>query len=345
MHILRAILFDVDGTLLDTEDLHRQCFNRAFRHFQLDWHWNPAHYAELLAISGGRERLYWFGRGLKSRFANEGEYERFIAVLHQEKGRMYRETLAQGELPLRPGVLRLILEAEQAGLPVAIATCTSSANVQALLTPHLGSEWRKRFSAIATADEVDQKKPAPAVYRHLVQQLNLPPNACVAIEDTVNGLKAATGAGVATVVTVNRYTAHRRFDGAALVVDHLGEPWRPCHTLSGPPTRMVDLDTLDTLLAAQAEAASAHRADPSPRAPPAPQPAAEPRSLAPRRDLPGPALIAHPTALVARPIERSGERSGEPSNSPAAPGGDETGIGPMALLGGPPPRRAVAGAR
>lgn len=246
MQTLQAIIFDVDGTIADTEELHRQAFNRTFVDYGLDWDWTRARYAELLCISGGRERMYAYARALGAEFTPPTELERFSIELHRHKTALYRELLATGRLGLRPGVRRLIDEARAAGVRLALATSTARGNVTQLLNPLWPADWQNWFDAIVTADEVAEKKPSNAVYREALRLLDLPADRCVAIEDTVNGLRAARAAGLKTIVTTHYFTELHAFPGASLVVDHLGEPNLPCRVTTSRvgPVSCVDLGVL-----------------------------------------------------------------------------------------------------
>lgn len=253
---LEALIFDVDGTLADTErDGHRPAFNAAFAELGLDWDWSVDRYGELLAVTGGKERiLHYIGQDRPvfrppPAFA---DLPAMVAELHRRKTGHYLELLATGAIPPRPGVLRLLREARAAGLRLAIATTTTPENVTALLAampePGLG-DW---FEVIAAGDVVPHKKPAPDIFELALARLQLPPSACVVIEDSDNGVAAAMAAGLdALVVTVSTYTAGQDFGAAPLVVDKLGEPDQPPRVFAGDlgPSRCVDLAALAALRA------------------------------------------------------------------------------------------------
>lgn len=248
---LRGLLFDVDGTLADTErDGHRVAFNRAFARAGLEWHWDVPTYGKLLEVSGGKERLRHFIDRECADFRPPGGLDAFIAELHASKTECFRDLVAGGSIPLRPGVQRLLRQARRAGLRLGIATTTTEANVRALLDSTLGPEGWGWFDVIAAGDVVPAKKPAPDIYRLALRELRLESRQCIAIEDSDNGLAAATAAGLLTVVTVNGYTRHQEFPGAALVVDQLGEPESGFRVLAGDPagSTFVDLAVLDRLL-------------------------------------------------------------------------------------------------
>ncbi|MEQ8235062.1 MAG: HAD-IA family hydrolase [Gammaproteobacteria bacterium] len=250
MNRLQAIIFDVDGTLADTEEVHRLAFNHVFAEFGLDWNWTPELYEELLAISGGRERITAYGRDLRGRFAGPAEFDDFVRTVHRAKTRKYAAMLTEGEVPLRPGIRRLIDEARAAGLVLAIATSSALTNAETLLDNNLPPGWRDWFSAVETCDSVVNKKPSPAVYNAVLARLDIDLDAIVALEDTRNGLLAASAAGLTTVVTTHRFTRGHDFTGAALVVDGAGEPDAPFTVAAGDAhgRRWVDLPLLDALL-------------------------------------------------------------------------------------------------
>jgi len=245
-HELQALLLDVDGTLADTEDIHRLAFNAAFAQAGLDWDWDQALYSELLAVTGGKERIRYFLDRERPDFNLPDDANAFIAELHASKTRFYVDALASGSVPLRPGVERLLNEARAAGLRLAIATTTTPANVIALLEHSFSVPVTDWFEVIADAGVAPVKKPAPDVYEHALDKMQLSPAACIAIEDSHNGLLSAKAAGVDTLITVNSYTERQDFDGALAVLDHLGEPDMPCTLLAGrrAPDRMVDVEYL-----------------------------------------------------------------------------------------------------
>lgn len=199
---LSALIFDVDGTLAETEETHRQAFNQAFAEYGLPWVWDRALYGRLLAVAGGRERLRAFiGTG----------HDDLIAALHQRKTEIYTATVAGGGVALRPGIAALIAEAQAAGLRLAIATTTTRANVLALLGEPAWCE------VMACGDDAPVKKPDPQVYRLVLARLGLPAAACLAIEDSGNGVQAARAAAIPVVVTRSAYAAADDVSGALAV--------------------------------------------------------------------------------------------------------------------------------
>lgn len=249
---LQAVLLDVDGTLADTEEVHRQAFNAAFAEAGLDWEWDRTLYHALLAVTGGKERIRYFLQRERPDFQLPPDGDAFIAALHRSKTAHYVDALSGGRVPLRPGVERLLREIRAAGLRLAIVTTTTPDNITALLEHSFSEAAHDWFEVIAAGSVVPKKKPAPDIYHYALEKLDLPPQACIAIEDSLNGLQSALGAGVVTLVTVNHYTAEQDFTGAALVLDQLGEPDLPCRVLAGGPAPdgLVDCAFLRRLHAA-----------------------------------------------------------------------------------------------
>jgi len=231
---LQAILFDVDGTLADTErDGHRLAFNAAFREAGLSWDWDVKLYGELLTITGGKERIRHYMQKYHPAELNKSGLDAWIAGLHQAKTQHFVDLLERGAIPLRPGVARLINELRAAGIRIAIATTTTPENVTALLKTTLGEDSPGWFEVIGAGDMVPLKKPAPDIYNWVMGQLRLSPQHCLAVEDSDNGLKSALAAGLSTVVTVSGYTRTHNFTGAVAVLTDMGEPEHPFSVLAG----------------------------------------------------------------------------------------------------------------
>jgi HAD superfamily hydrolase (TIGR01509 family) len=242
---MQALIFDVDGTLADTETAHLQAYNAAFAEVGLDWFWDEALYTRLLKVAGGKERLrhYWHVADLEE--ADGIRVNDVIDEVHAIKTRHYAACVRDGGLPLRPGIARLIAEAQAAALPVAIATTTTPANLDALLDAPFGPGWRHRFAAICDAGTTHVKKPSPDVYLEVLRRLGLKGSDCLAFEDSANGLRAARAAGVPTVVTPTAFTSQDDFDGALAVLPHLGEPHAPIpSSVPHEQAGWVDLATL-----------------------------------------------------------------------------------------------------
>jgi HAD superfamily hydrolase (TIGR01509 family) len=227
----QALIFDVDGTLAETEEAHRRAFNETFGDFGLDWHWSRAVYADLLKITGGKERIRHFIAHYRP---DDAERVRdIVGQLHQEKTARYVRNMGGGGVRLRPGVERLIREAAAAGMRLAIATTTSLPNVKILLDEALGAGGTGLFEVIAAGDMVAAKKPAPDVYLLALERLGLPADACLAIEDSYNGVMSARRAGITTLATTSDYTRLEDLRYAFGVLSDLGEPDAPFLHFSG----------------------------------------------------------------------------------------------------------------
>lgn len=222
-HLLKSLIFDVDGTLADTESAHRAAFNQAFVAVGKDWVWDEPLYTRLLGISGGKERILHYWREVQPDLRDIGGagVRDTVARIHELKTAAYERVVQEGAVLLRPGVLRLIEAAHQEGLQLAIATTTSPVNIAALLRSAIGPDWGQYFLVIEDASTAPNKKPHPQVYRQTLKRLQLAASACLAFEDSSNGLRAAASAGLATIVTPNRFTSHHDFSGALRVLPDL----------------------------------------------------------------------------------------------------------------------------
>lgn len=220
---LKAIIFDVDGTLADTEDGHRKSFNKAFAENGLDWNWDVPLYDKLLKVTGGKERIKYYVSDFRADFKKPDNFDDFVKHLHKVKTAHYTAMLREGAIPLRPGIKQLIQEAHKAGIKLAIATTTTTENVTALLEVGLGKDWEKYFDANGCGDIVPHKKPAPDIYNWVLNELKLAPQDCIALEDSYNGLRSALAAGIKTYVTTNPYTLRQDFAGAAGIFDDLSD--------------------------------------------------------------------------------------------------------------------------
>ncbi|MBX9894767.1 MAG: HAD family hydrolase [Nitrosomonas sp.] len=248
---LQAVLFDVDGTLADTEqDGHRIAFNAAFKQYDLDWNWDVDLYGDLLQVTGGKERIRHYIEKYAPALLDKNDLAEWIAGLHKTKTKYFESLMEAGNIPLRPGVARLIRELRHEKIKLAIATTTTMENVTALLKSTLGEESIGWFDIIGAGDIVPSKKPAPDIYHWVLTQLSLPAHQCIAIEDSENGLKSALAASLPTLITVSGYTRSQNFSGATTVVSDLGEPTRPFELISGsnPENGWVNYQVLNKLV-------------------------------------------------------------------------------------------------
>jgi HAD superfamily hydrolase (TIGR01509 family) len=222
-----ALIFDVDGTLADTEEVHRQAFNLAFGACRLDWFWDAPLYGDLLRVTGGKERIASFIERLKLPATERRCLSDLIPEIHRAKTRLYRELVEVGQIKARAGVRRLLLEAREAGMRVAIASTTSPENIEPLVTAGLGPQAMKWFDTIATGDVVANKKPAPDIYNVALKTLGVPAARAIAVEDSAIGVESAKAAGLFTVATPNIWTQAQDFTAADLLLRSLGDPDEP----------------------------------------------------------------------------------------------------------------------
>lgn len=239
---IRAVVFDVDGTLAETEELHRQSFNEAFAEHGLQWSWDRRLYTELLATTGGRERI--------TAYANMKEQRVDARALHGRKTELYNLKIKAGSVTLRPGVVNLIEHARQARLALAIGTTTSRKSAVSLLEVTLGSQAPSLFASFRTGEDVHAKKPDSEVYRLVLSDLGLDGSQCLCIEDSRNGLEAARAAGMRVVITPSVFTCNEDFSGADLILRNLAAPWsspefKPYTSLMNQPLDVVRLLTRD----------------------------------------------------------------------------------------------------
>lgn len=211
---LQALIFDLDGTLADTEEAHRQSFNEAFEAFDLSWEWDPELYKHLLKVAGGRERILSFAPRLQKE-ALAHLHAETAAKLHAEKTKRYRAKIAKGMIKLRPGVADLIGEAAKAKIKIALASTTSRANARDLLD--IFFPRNNPFQVVVAGEDVKKKKPDPEAYVKALHELKVRPAQAVAFEDSGPGLESAHAAGLRCVVTPTAWTEGSDFSKASLV--------------------------------------------------------------------------------------------------------------------------------
>ena len=215
---LEAMIWDIDGTLVDSEELHRFAFNRAFKEFALDWRWSRRTYRKLLDVTGGKERIRFY---VKLSSMSEGCLAIPLEELHARKTEIFHDRIQNGDLALRRGVKTVLDQALNNGFRLAIATTTTLSNVETLFESGVLSSWQ--WEVVVAGDQVERKKPAPDVYLEALRRLNLSPKRCIAVEDSENGLMSALAAEIPTIITTNAYTRYQNFDGAVAVLEDLGE--------------------------------------------------------------------------------------------------------------------------
>jgi HAD superfamily hydrolase (TIGR01509 family) len=242
--VLKSILWDVDGTLAETErDGHLKAFNQAFEALGVPWRWSARRYGELLSVAGGRERLL-HDMQRRDQAPRVPEKRRALAEqVHRLKNALYADIVSRGDLPLRDGVRDLLDDCARTGMNVGIVTTTSRPNVEALLETHLGKDWESRFATVITAREAPQKKPHPQAYLLALQALQVRPREAVAMEDAPAGVMAAQAAGVPVIVTRSHYFPAAPPPGVLADGPSLGraEGWHPA---AQPSALRISLDQI-----------------------------------------------------------------------------------------------------
>ncbi|CAN5498963.1 HAD family hydrolase [soil metagenome] len=246
---LAAVIFDVDGTLVDSErDGHRVAFNQAFAELGLPDRWDVDVYGRLLEVAGGRRRIDTW---LAERGMPEPERRDLVPRLHERKTELFRQLVSDGGIDARPGVDRLLDVLDAAGVTLAVATTGTRAWVAPLLDLLFGAG---RFAVVVTGDDVPDRKPDPSAYLLALRELDVDGHGVVAVEDSQNGLLSANAAALTCVVVVNDYTADHDLAGAALVLDGFGDPERPAPVLADPhgvaTDGVLDAATLQRLITA-----------------------------------------------------------------------------------------------
>ena len=226
---MSTLIFDCDGVLADTERYgHLPSFNQTFEEFGLPFRWSEEEYGRKLAIGGGKERMASMLTPDVIRAAGLPEDPEALAAevarWHKRKTALYTEMVAAGKLPPRPGIRRLISEAQDAGWTLAVASTSAEPAVRAILGYAVGAERADRFDLLLAGDVVPKKKPDPAIYLLALERLGVPPAEVLVVEDSRNGLLAAVGAGLRCLMTVNGYTEEEDSSEATLVVSSLGDP-------------------------------------------------------------------------------------------------------------------------
>jgi HAD superfamily hydrolase (TIGR01509 family) len=257
--VSRALIFDCDGVLADTErDGHLVAFNRMWREQGVNWQWNVEQYAIKLKIGGGKERIASLAKDADFRAAyhvpaTEDEWLNVVAGWHKRKSEIFKELVNSGAMPARPGVRRRAQQAHDRGWTLAVCSTSAQASVQAVLDSVMGKDLAGKFAGVFAGDIVTAKKPAPDIYNHAADTLGLKHTDCVVIEDSRNGLLAATAAGMTCVVTTNALTEREDFTEAALVVDSLGDPGVPARVVANrsaaTPAAMVTVIDLEAIVA------------------------------------------------------------------------------------------------
>ena len=247
---LSAVLFDVDGTFAETEDFHRKSFNESFKEFNLDWFWDEEIYRELIHVGGGKERIKYHINRAWPEMLNFKNLNKYIDSIHKVKNEIYGDFISESKIKPRTGVIRLVKELREKKVRMGLVSSSSEENVINLFETGLKIDISENFEIVAHGDCTPHKKPSPEVYEWALEKLKLPPQACIAIEDSPRGMESSLAAGISTIVTPSYLTIGENFDGAKLVISDLGEINKEMVTIKGNDHghKIVDFELLDKLI-------------------------------------------------------------------------------------------------
>ena len=231
--LLSAVLFDVDGTISETEDFHRKSFNEAFKEFNLDWFWDEAIYKELINVGGGKERIEYHINRAWPEMLDIKNLNKYIKSIHDTKNEIYGDLMKENKVIFRPGILRLIHDLKKNKVKVALVSSASEKNFISLFKDGLKTDHKRLFDFIAHGDLTKNKKPSPEIYEWTLEKLRLPSSGCIAIEDSPRGLDSALKANLKVVITPSKLSINEDFTGAKLVISDLGEENRPFNIIKG----------------------------------------------------------------------------------------------------------------
>ena len=248
--LLSAVLFDVDGTISETEDFHRKSFNEAFKEFNLDWFWDEAIYKELINIGDGKERIEYH---IKRAWPEMLEYKnltKYINSIHKVKNEIFKDFIMDSDITFRPGVLRLINELRENNIRIAIVSSTTQDDLLTLFKNGLNMDPTSTFDLIAHGGCTENKRPSPEIYEWILEKLRIAPQSCVAIEDSLRGLRSAVNANINVLVTPSLYTKNENFEEANIVVSSLGEYEKPFEVIKGKThgNELVNIDLLNKII-------------------------------------------------------------------------------------------------
>eukprot|EP00898_Chlorokybus_atmophyticus_P004484 jgi/Chlat1/5036/Chrsp329S04917 len=238
----QALIFDCDGVILESEDLHRRAYNDAFKHFDVvcpegyrnpstgATEWTEDFYDDLQnRVGGGKPKMRWYFSSYGWPTSKAGpapttqeQQDSLIDLLQDWKTSRYQQIIAGGEVQARPGIVQLIDEAFEKGVKVAVCSAATKSSVIFVLSNLLGQDRFNRLDCFLAGDDVDKKKPDPKIYKVAAKHLGVDPASCVVVEDSLIGLQAAKGAGMRCVITYTSSTRNQDFSPADLVLPEIG---------------------------------------------------------------------------------------------------------------------------
>lgn len=245
---LEAIIFDVDGTIAETDEIQRAAFNLSFRDKELKWHWSHAVYARLTEAPSPQEKLLKFITDFRTDELDDMIASGLFDSLIARTQRHFFQLIESGSVSLRPGVARLIKEARNRRIKLALCTTSPVQTFEVLLQNHFGLSALDIFDTVTSRETLRPGSSAQEAYEHTVEALDCAPSNCFAIEDSELGVMAARSAGLNVLATPGIYTCAGNFSQANLVLSDLGHPAAPFQLISGDAAmhNFVSVDALET---------------------------------------------------------------------------------------------------
>ncbi|MFQ5622850.1 MAG: HAD hydrolase-like protein [Paracoccaceae bacterium] len=241
---LSALIFNAEGALAETEDVHRAAYNEAFREFGFSWVWSRSDHIGLRHVEDGAERIRTYARTTHPVFWAAFRDSGVFARIFRRKAALYSGMLADGAVALRPGVSRLIGEAMSEGIALAAVTPGTRADFRRLLTGQLGGDAAGWIGTVISSEDESSRGANP--YAAALEELGVAADAAIAFESSAHGTRRAAEAGLGVVATPGIYTSSERFDDAWLVLSDLGRPAEPFDILHGPdlPHDFIGIEAL-----------------------------------------------------------------------------------------------------
>jgi len=202
----KALLFGSIGSIVETSEIQRRSFNKAFKKYGLEWNWTKREYINLLSKSGGKDRI--------SRYAKKKKNVVDSAYLRNLKTKIFNNYLKNNQLKLRPGVKNLISLCKKEKIKIAFVSSTSSNNINAILYSLRNSINKRDFSFIGNSKLIKKFKPNPDIYLLALKKLKLKANDCIAIEDTQESLNSARRAKIKCIIFPGKFHSSTKFIGA-----------------------------------------------------------------------------------------------------------------------------------
>jgi HAD superfamily hydrolase (TIGR01509 family) len=211
--MIKACILDMDGVIVDTEPIQLEAFRLLLNEYEI--HVSEEFLGSLVGYSIQDNMA-----DIKEQFFDSKKFDIKSAITRRNN--IYLQLISQQKLELLPGVMELILLCERENIKLALASSSDQQQVDTIMN-RLVSRFQAVFDAVVTGDDVLNKKPAPDIYLRVVERLNLPPNSCLAFEDSRAGVESAKAAGVICFAIRNRYAEEKYLQKADRVINSIQE--------------------------------------------------------------------------------------------------------------------------